>query len=63
MNFIVSSNMITQINSCVTIYYIKTSEKFCNILLVYLLYSSSYNKSSLPFKVEVIVLNSLKPLL
>ena len=34
------------------------SQKFCNILVTYLLYSSNYNKSSLEFKVEDIVLQS-----
>ena len=37
------------------------SQKFCNILQAYLLYYLSYIKSSLAFKVEVIVLHCLKP--
>ena len=35
-------------------------QKFCNILLTYLLYSSMYNKSSPEFKVKVIMLHRLK---
>ena len=38
----------------------KMSQKFCNILVTYLLYSSSYNKNSQGFKVEAIVLHHLK---
>ena len=37
------------------------SQKFCNILLTYLLYSASYNKSNLASKVEAIMLYHLKP--
>ena len=40
--------------------YTAVSQKFCNILVTYLL-SSSCNKSSRRFKVDAIVLHSLKP--
>ena len=43
-------------------FYTRTCQKFCNNLVTYLFYSSSYNKSSLALKVEVIVLHCLKPL-
>ena len=39
--------------------YTKVSREFYNILLTYLLYSSSHNKNSLTFKVKAIIL--LKP--
>ena len=43
------------------VYRIRVSQKFCTILVTYLLYFSSYNKNSLKFKVEAIVLHCLKP--
>ena len=39
----------------------QVNQKFCIILLTYLLYSSSYKKSNLVFTVEAIVLHHLKP--
>ena len=36
------------------------SQKFCNIFVTYLLYSSSYNKSSQAFKIEAIMFPHLK---
>ena len=41
--------------------YFRVSQKFCNILITYLLYSLRDNKNILAFKVEVIVVNRLKP--
>ena len=40
--------------------YTRMSQKFCNILSTYFVYSSIYNKSSLTFQVEANVLHSLK---
>ena len=39
----------------------KVSQKFCNILITYLLYCLDCNKMSLIFKVEAIILHNPKP--